>query len=158
VFGYTGQYDSYAVARTAPSSPSSSRVILRNSNADKQSITLQVRDRTEVDVASGTYFLCIYAFTHFSGYIEVTETILSKRIDLFDNQALAVRIRAGDYVYSRYTNSDFTKNGTITLHFNAENVPSSGSPPEIYYTVCDQANPTNCLISSEQASSLTGLS
>lgn len=73
IYSYTGQFDTFVQARDVPASPNSNKARLRTSHGTEQSIILRSTDRLNMGFSTGSFFLCLYAWTPFSGYITVVE-------------------------------------------------------------------------------------
>jgi len=117
--GYTGHADAYVAARTVPSAPGSAAVSLRAAHGANRALALSVAARREFRKTAGTYYLCFYAYSHFSARITVAEYEVLSYFDAIDNQVMTAQVAGGDYFVARYTNTGFTSAGTIRLWLEA---------------------------------------
>jgi len=85
VYGYTGQADIYVAARNEPEGPKSNRVHLRAGFGSSTSVAFSPSDRKDlVGYSTGTYWVCIFAYSPFSGLLVTQEAELDNRYDLQD--------------------------------------------------------------------------
>lgn len=106
-------------------------------------------DRSRFGASTGAYYLCFYAYTPFSARLTTSEAALGKRFDIKDGYVKTQVISGNDYIYARYKNTDFNKDGTIQFYVEAQSVDSSSNeePPTIYYKVCGDSDYDNCALS-----------
>jgi hypothetical protein len=75
VEGYTGHADMYISARDVPDSPTyGRRIVMRGGHGTQRQIIIKSAERKEDwGYATGTYNLCLYAYTPFSAKITTLE-------------------------------------------------------------------------------------
>jgi hypothetical protein len=150
VYGYTGQADIYVAARNEPEGPKSNRVHLRAAFGSSTSVAFSPADRKDlVGYSTGTYWVCIFAYSPFSGLLVTQEADLASRYDLQDSVILTKWVKQNEYFYSRYRNSAFASRGV--LHINLEVAQSLGEDDEvpfIQWRVCKSPIWSECELTS----------
>jgi hypothetical protein len=73
-------------AKTKPSGPGSGTIDIRAAHGANRAIVLPVDAKKDFGQTAGTYYLCFYAYTPFSGRITVSEAEIYPYFPALDNQ------------------------------------------------------------------------
>lgn len=104
--GYSGHADVYISPRDVPSGPNSSRVKMRANQGPQRSIVLTIAEREAAGFSTGTYNLCFYAYTPFSGLVTTIEYDFKGKYDIADGRMQTISVEANDYIQGRYSNTE----------------------------------------------------
>ena len=88
ITGYTGHADVYIQPRDIPSSPQSSKIVMRGGHGPSRAIMLKTNDRSNTGYSTGTYNLCFYAYSPFSAIVSTSEKDFSALYDFEDSEIL----------------------------------------------------------------------
>ena len=158
-----------------PGGPSSDRVKMMATVGAKSSIILTSSDRARYGYGTGTYYLCVYAFTPFSAKLSTYEKYecdtnaddlqvcrgYQKRYDSTDRQVMTMNVNAAylnsanntvaGYVYFRYTNSLLNQRGKIRAIVTEQGQLNDATNLTMYYRVCDEEDYAACTLSPTSA-------
>ena len=152
--GYVGTADVYLSARDAPNDPTDTNIVLRAAPGQNRAVILSIDDRAYYGYRTGIYFLCFYAQTPFSALLSANEAAMNDRFDYIDGQVLTRNMAPNSYSYGRYTNSAFSRTGTISVYaeyLEVADLPAGQEPPAIFYKICAEQNATRCALTDAEA-------
>lgn len=99
-----------------------------------------------MDYSTGTWWICFYAYTPFSGKITTLEKDFNGIVDLEDSMVLTQTIFKEEAEYGRYVNSNLNIRGR--LHINIDTQEESANLI-VRYRLCTDGVLSACILDKE---------